>query len=258
MSENGTRMVEVRGLSYAVGSRSILAGLDFSIERKDFVLVFGPNGAGKSTLLRLLAGMLRAGKGEVRLAGRNVAAYSRREIAARLCYLPQADEFALPVLVRDILLAGRYPYRSIFQKLTPRDREIFAAGVEQFRLGNLLERNMQTLSGGERKKVLLASAFIQDVPLILLDEPLNFLDPGSAFHLVGMLKDLNREGRTIVVVAHELEHFFPLANKMLALKNGTMRYFGARAFSAELLRDVYQVSFQRVTAAGREIIFAHE
>ncbi len=251
-------MIEARGLSYAVGSRPILSGLDFIIEQQDFVLIFGANGAGKSTLLRLLAGMLRAGKGDVRLAGKSVAAYSRRELAARLCYLPQADEFALPVLVRDILLAGRYPYRALFQKLTPRDREIVGAGVEQFRLGDLLERNVQTLSNGERKKVLLASAFIQDVPLILLDEPLNFLDPGSAFHLVGMLQALNRDGRTIVVVAHELEHFFHLANKMLALKNGTMRYFGARAFSAELLRDVYQVSFQRVTAAGREIIFAHE
>jgi iron complex transport system ATP-binding protein len=251
-------MIEVHGLSYAVGSRPILSGLDFTVAQQDFVLIFGANGAGKSTLLRLLAGMLRAEKGAVLLAGRSVAGYSRRELAARLCYLPQADEFALPVLVRDILLAGRYPYRALFRKFTPRDREIFAAGVEQFRLGDLLERNVQTLSNGERKKVLLASAFIQDVPLILLDEPLNFLDPGSAFHLVKMLRALNRDGRTIVVVAHELEHFFPLANKMLALKNGAMRYFGERAFSAELLRDIYQVSFQRVTAAGRDIIFAHE
>jgi iron complex transport system ATP-binding protein len=251
-------MVEARGISFSVGSRSILHGLDFAIEKKDFVLVFGQNGAGKSTLLRILAGMLRADNGEVALAGRSVASYSKRELAARLCYLPQSDEFVLPILVRDILLAGRYPYRSFFKKLTCRDREIFDSGVEHFRLGDLLERNMQTLSGGERKKVLLASAFIQDVPLILLDEPLNFLDPGSAFHLVKMLENLNRDGKTIVVVSHEIEHFFPQANKMLALKNGGMRYFGGKLFSAELLQDVYQVSFQRIMAAGREIIFVHE
>jgi iron complex transport system ATP-binding protein len=251
-------MIEASGLSFSVGSRAILHGIDFSIEPKDFVLVFGRNWAGKSTLLRLMAGMLRAGKGEVSLSGRSVASYPKRELAARLCYLPQSDEFALPILVRDILLAGRYPYRSLFKKLTRRDRDIFDSGVEQFGLGSLLERNMQTLSGGERKKVLLASAFIQDVPLILLDEPLNFLDPGSAFHLVRMLERLNRDGKTIVVVSHEIEHFFPQANKMLALKDGGLRYFGAKLFSAELLHDVYQVSFQRVEAAGREIIFVNE
>lgn len=251
-------MVEVRGLSYSAGARSILRGLDFSLAEKDFVLVFGQNGAGKSTLLRILAGMLRGEKGEVLLSGRSMASFSKRELAARLCYLPQSDEFVLPILVRDILLAGRYPYRSIFKKLNHRDREIFAAGVEQFQLGDLLERNMQTLSGGEKKKVLLASAFIQDVPLILLDEPLNFLDPGSACHLVQMLEALNRDGRTIVVVSHELEHFFPRANKLLALKNGALRYFGPKAFSAELLRDVYQVTFQRIQAGGREIIFVQD
>ena len=251
-------MVEARGLSFAVGTRPILHGLDFSIEPRDFLLVFGQNGAGKSTLLRLLAGMLPAEKGDVLLSGKSLASYSKRELAARLCYLPQSDEFILPILVRDILLAGRYPYRSLFKKLSRRDREIFDSGVEQFRLGDLLERNMQTLSGGERKKVLLASAFIQDVPLILLDEPLNFLDPGSAFHLVKMLEALNREGKTIVVVSHEIEHFFLQANKMLALKNGGVRYFGAKQFSAELLRDVYQVSFQRIVVGEREIIFVHE
>jgi iron complex transport system ATP-binding protein len=251
-------MVEARGLSYSAGARSILRGLDFSLAAGDFVLVFGQNGAGKSTLLRILAGMLRAGSGEILLAGRSMASYAKRELAARLCYLPQSDEFVLPILVRDILLAGRYPYRSLFMKLGRWDREIFAAGVEQFQLGDLLERNMQTLSGGEKKKVLLASAFIQDVPLILLDEPLNFLDPGSAFQLVKMLESLNRGGKTIVVVSHALEQFFPRASKLLALKNGALRYFGPKVFSAELLRDVYQVSFQRIQAPGREIIFAYE
>jgi len=202
--------------------------------------------------------MLREAKGEVRLAGRSLASYARKDLAMRLSYLPQADEFALPMLVRDVLLAGRYPYRSIFQKLTRRDMEAFAAGVAQFGLEGLLTRNMQTLSGGERKKVLLAGAFIQDVPLILLDEPLSFLDPASALHLVRLLEALHREGRTIVVVSHEIERFFPLATKMLALQSGALRYFGDRMFSTQLFQDIYGVSFQRITAAGREIIFVNE
>jgi len=96
------------------------------------------------------------------------------------------------------------------------------------------------------------------VPLILLDEPLNFLDPGSARRLVRMLQELHREGRTIIVVSHEIERFFPLATKMLALQDGALRYFGARTFSTPLFQDVYGVPFQRITAAGREIIFVDD
>lgn len=251
-------MVEARRLSYAVGSRPILQNIDFSVGANDFLLVFGRNGAGKSTLLRLLAGMLRAGEGEARLAGRDVASYSRKELARLVSFLPQADEFALPMQVRDVLLAGRYPYRALFRGPGPLDLAAFEAGVEQFALRDLLRRNVQTLSGGERKKVLLAAAFIQDVPLILLDEPLNFLDPGSSRQLVRMLAGLHRGGKTIIVVSHEIERFFPLATAMLALIAGRVHYSGARVFSAQLFRDVYGVSFQRIAAAGREIIFADE
>ena len=172
--------------------------------------------------------------------------------------MPQSDEFGLPILVKDILLAGRYPYRSIFKKLSDRDREIFAEGVERFGLGDLLKRNMQTLSGGERKKVLLATAFIQDVPIILLDEPVNFLDPGSTVQLIKMLENLRDSGKTILLVSHEIERFFSSANKMLALKNGRMSYFGDKKFSRELFREVFQVDFQRTFFDGKEILFVNE
>jgi len=251
-------MIEVAGLSYFAGARPLLQELDFNVNKNDFVLIFGQNGAGKSTLLKILAGLVPAGKGEVSLNGRNIAGYSKKELATLLSYLPQSDEFGLPILVKDILLAGRYPYRSIFKKPSDRDREIFSAGVERFGLADLLQRNMQTLSGGERKKVLLATAFIQDVPIILLDEPVNFLDPGSTVQLIQMLKSLHQSGKTILVVSHEIEHFFPCANKMLALKNGRLSYFGRKIFSPELFQEIFQVDFQRTFFGGREIIFVNE
>ena len=251
-------MIEARRLGHAVGSRPILRAMDFDVKENDFVLIFGPNGAGKSTLMKILAGALRATAGEVLLEGRNVAHCSRRELAALMSFLPQADEFSLPLLVRDVLLAGRYPYRSLFKGLGDRDRELFASAVERFRLQGLLQRNIQTLSGGERKKVLLACSFIQDVPLILLDEPLNFLDPESSLHLTRALAEMHRDGKTIVVVAHEIERFFPFATKMLALKSGEKIYFGDKVFSRELLREVYRVDFQKIALAKREIIFVNE
>lgn len=251
-------MITVTHLSYAIGRKSILQNVDFSINENDFLLVFGPNGAGKSTLLKLLAGMMDAKQGDIFIGRKSISRYTKKELATRVAYLPQFDEFSLPLRVRDILLSGRYPYGSFFRSYSRRDIEMVDKTVERFALADYLERNMQTLSGGERKKVLLASAFIQDVPIILLDEPLNFLDPASAMQVMRMLADMHESGKTIVLVSHLIQYFFPQANKMLALKNGIMHHFGAKEFSAQLFRDIYQVSLKRAVVEDKEIIYVVE
>lgn len=251
-------MIEVANLCHSFGGKPTLKNIDFSVQENDFVLVFGPNGAGKSTLLKLLAGILVAREGQILIKQKNILNYSKKELARQIAYLPQFDDFSLPVLVKDILLSGRYPYGSLFKKYSSQDYEILEKTVERFALAAYVDRNIQTLSGGERKKVLLASAFIQDVPFILLDEPLNFLDPASAMQVMAMLREMHSQGKTILLVSHLIQYFFTQANKMLALKNGAIHYFGAKKFSAPLFRDVYQVSVKRVFADGREIIYLDE
>lgn len=251
-------MIKATGLGYEAGGKTILQELDFSIQENDFVLIFGQNGAGKSTLLKIMAGIIPPGCGEVLVQGKNIARLSKRELATKLSFLPQSDDFCLPLLVKDVLLSGRYPYQSLFKDFSREDYDIYKEAVGRFALSDLVPRNIQTLSGGERKKVLLATAFIQDVPIILLDEPLNFLDPASTFQMIKMLENLHRKGKTILIVSHLIESFFPYANKILALKDGKKRYFGAKKFSTELFKDIYDVSFKHVFVDNKEIIYAHE
>lgn len=251
-------MITATNLGYDIGKQAILQGVDFSIKQNDFVLIFGQNGAGKSTLLRILAGIISAQHGEVFIDGKNIARFSKRELATKLSFLPQSDDFCLPILVKDVLLSGRFPYQSLFKNFSCRDFKIYKEAVESFALGDLINRNIQTLSGGERKKVLLATAFIQDVPIILLDEPMNFLDPASTFQMIKMLENIHRKGKTILLVSHLIEYFFPYANKILALKNGEKRYFGAKIFSPELFKDIYNISFKRIFLENKEIIFVNE
>jgi ABC-type cobalamin/Fe3+-siderophores transport system ATPase subunit len=251
-------MINVIHLYHSLGQKPILQNMDFSLNENDFVLIFGPNGAGKSTLLKLLAGIIVGKRGDIFIGRKNILHYSKKELATQIAYLPQFDEFSLPLLVKDVLLSGRYPYQSFFKKYSRQDYDIFEKTVERFALADYVDRNIQTLSGGERKKVLLASAFIQDVPLILLDEPLNFLDPASAMQVVKMLKEMHEQGKTILLVSHLIEYFFPQANKMLALKNGKILYFGAKIFSAPLFHDIYQVSVKRIFVENKEIIYINE
>ena len=251
-------MIEASGLSYFIGGKPILQEVDFSVRKNDFVLIFGRNGAGKSTLLKALAGLVHPQRGSIAIQGRNSHEYSKRELAALLSYLPQHDEFVLPMLVKDVLLSGRYPYRTLFQKYTQCDYAKFQEAVEYFFLADLVDRNILTLSGGERQKVMLATAFIQDVPIILLDEPMNFLDPASIFQMIKMLQGLHRMGKTILLVSHLIEYFFPYANKLLALKNGKKYYFGEKIFSPELFKAIYQVEYKRFIAEDREILYVNE
>ena len=251
-------MIDAAHLSHAIGCKSILTDLNFSIAENDFVMIFGPNGAGKSTLLKLLAGMLAATQGDIFIGRKNILRYAKKELARQVAYLPQFDEFSLPLLVRDVLMSGRYPYGSLFKKYSLQDYCLVEQTIERFALRDFVDRNMQTLSGGERKKVMLASAFIQDVPIVLLDEPLNFLDPASALQVIKMLGEMHASGKTIVLVSHLLQYSFPQANRMLALKNGAMHYFGEKIFSAPLFRELYQVKIERAFIENREIIYVNE
>jgi len=249
-------MIKTDQLSYGIGNQPILENVDLHIEKNDFWLIFGPNGAGKTTLLRIMAGFLSGYHGAVRLKGKSILNYSRRELARIVTYLAQEEKLVLPLRVREVLLSGRYPYRSPWSGYSRKDRDIFRQAVDLFNLDRFLDRDIHTLSGGERKKVFIAAALIQDVSVILLDEPLNFLDPGSSRSIVSLLVNLHEQGRTVVVVSHCLERFFPVANKILAIKEGNPLYCGPRIFDPKLLKETYQVDYHRLRRGAKEIIYA--
>ena len=251
-------MIKIQNLSTELGGHRVLQDINFSIEPNDFWLIFGPNGAGKTTLLRILAGQLSEYSGHVQLGQEDIRDLSTRELARRVAYLPQEEKILLPLRVMDILLAGRYPYRSVFQSYSPRDHALVQEAIEFFELHPFLNRDILTLSGGERKKVLLASAFVQDVSIFLLDEPLNFLDPAAALSVIRMLKHLRDKNKAIVVVSHSLEHLFPHVNKMLAIREGKLIYAGDRTFSVSVFQETYQVSYRHLSHDGHDVLYLHE
>jgi iron complex transport system ATP-binding protein len=248
-------MIQVEGLSYHLQKKVILENIDIQIEAGDFWLIFGPNGAGKTTLLKIISGLLQHYDGLAKVKGRDIKDISYKEMAKIMSYQPQFDEFSLPIRIKEILLSGRYPYKSFFKDYSDDDFRVYHEVVQQLELEPFLERDINTLSGGERKKVMLASAFIQDVAIILFDEPFTFLDPEAISNLKRMMVNMNRMGKTLIVVSHNFEIFFPLVNKIIALKQGKVVYSGDKVFDKEILKETYNASFDRIMHQGREIIF---
>ncbi len=251
-------MIELKDLSYHVHEKEILKDINLTINDGDFWLIFGPNGAGKTTLLKILCGLIRHYEGDARLQGIPIKEFSIRDLAAVISYQPQFEEFALPISIKDILLAGRYPYKSFFKDYSDDDYRIYHEVVRQFELEDFLDRDMDTLSGGEKKKVMLASAFIQDVSIILFDEPFTFLDPEAVSNLKRMMKRLRQMGKTLIVVSHHFETLFPMVDKIIALKQGRIVYSGNKVFDREILKETYNTNFERIMVKDKEIIYLDE
>ncbi|MCK5056789.1 MAG: ABC transporter ATP-binding protein [Candidatus Aminicenantes bacterium] len=251
-------MIKIENICYGINNKEILSDIATTLEKGDFCLVFGPNGAGKTTLLKILSGLITEFSGSVFIRGKDLKELSRKEMAKILSYQPQFEEFSLPISIKEILLSGRYPYKSFFKDYSKEDFRVYKNVVRQFNLKDFINRNINTLSGGERKKVMLASAIIQDVSIILYDEPFTFLDPEAVSNLKKMMLKLQKEGKTQVVVSHNFETLFPMVNKIMAIKHGRVVYSGEKKFDKEMLKTTYNTPFERVTFKEKEIIFPYE
>jgi iron complex transport system ATP-binding protein len=242
----GTRDAAVRDVSLTV-ARGSITGL------------LGPNGCGKTTLLKLLAGMLQPRGGQVTLDGRPVSALTRREIARRLAVVPQETRTPFDFTVIEMVLMGRYPHLGAFELEGARDlaiaREALAAtGTTAFE-----SRAFSTLSGGEKQRVVIAGALAQSAEVLLLDEPTAALDLRYQFEIITLLRRLNAErGTTVIVSTHDLNLAAALCDRMVLLRGGRIMAQGAtgEVLTPEHVRALYEIDadVQFHQRAGRMMV----
>ena len=192
-----------------------------AIERGRIVGILGPNGSGKTTLLRLLAGILEPEAGTVTLEGRNLPSIPRAALARSIAVVPQETHLAFDYSVLEIALMGRYPHLGTFELEGPRDIAIAREALAATGTAALERRRFATLSGGEKQRVVIASALAQEAEILLLDEPTASLDVGAQFDVAALLTRLNRDrGLTIVVATHDLNFAAALCGSLVMLSQG--------------------------------------
>lgn len=194
-----------RGLSVEIGGKIVCDGLTVDFGPGQCWAVLGRNGAGKTTLLHTLAGLRPGRAGEVLLDGQPLTALSRRQIARRLGLLPQTHHDPFPARVLETALAGRHPHLAAWQWEGPHDVALARNALARVDLAGLDTRMVDSLSGGERRRLGLATLLTQDPAVFLLDEPVNHLDLHHQVTLLAMLSEAVREeGRTVIMAAHDL------------------------------------------------------
>ena len=233
--------LELRDLTFGYGKDAVLQQLSFSVRRGEFVGIIGPNGSGKSTLLRLMSGHLRAWRGQVLVAGRPAESYGRRELGRLLGVVPQETLVTFPFSVTEMVLFGRTPHVGGFG--FDRDADLAAAhrAMQRTDTAHLARRAITELSGGERQRVILARALAQEPALLLLDEPAAFLDIRHEVEMYDLLRDLQREGMTVVSVLHDLNIAALYCDRLLLLHEGRVVRAGTPAdvITYATLTEVY-------------------
>jgi len=217
--------LEASGLTfrYPEAAHPAVRELDLRVPAGCFYAVLGPNGSGKSTLTRLLLGALAPEGGEVRYAGRAVAAWERRALARRVGVVAQGEEVAFPMTVRELVAMGRYPHLGPWRREGAADRTAVERALERCEVGALAERPLGTLSGGERQRARLARALAQEPETLVLDEPTASLDVAHEMAIFELLAGLARNGgATVLVVTHNLNLAARYADRLLLLDEGGM------------------------------------
>jgi iron complex transport system ATP-binding protein len=212
------------------GDAFTLAGVSLNVERGGFVGLLGPNGCGKTTLLKLLGGTLAPQAGTVTLDGKPLAGLSRRHIAQQIAIVPQETHPMFDFTVMEMVLMGRHPHLETFAIEGPADVAIAHEALAATGTVHLTERAFMTLSGGEKQRVVIASALAQSPDVLLLDEPTASLDLGYQIEIAALLRRLNRERQvTLVVATHDLNLAASLCDRLVLLKAGRSLAAGATA-----------------------------
>jgi iron complex transport system ATP-binding protein len=230
-----------RTLSLSIDGRVLCRGLDFEVQAGECWAIVGPNGAGKTTLLRTLAGLRRPDFGTLRYGGRDLATLTRREQAGSRSYLAENTLDYFPATALDIALSGRHPHLARWQWEAGADLAQARAALASFGLEACADRDVATLSGGERRRVALAAMLAQDAPLLLLDEPSSHLDLGQQIAAFDALTGHARaRGAAIVMVVHDLHLALRYADHALAIGSGSARAgVAAETLTAEALSGLF-------------------
>ncbi len=225
-------------------SPPVIRNISLELAAGEIVGILGPNGSGKTTLLSLLAGLLAPKSGTILLKSQDLATMSIRERAFQLSFVPQTDTITLPFSVEEIVAMGRQPHHGFFGFEKMADQAAVTQALEQTNCTELRTRSLQSLSGGERRRVILARALAQATPLILLDEPTAHLDIHYQIEVCDLLSQLREQAqRGILITLHDINLAALYCDRILLLQEGEVRAAGNpnEVITADHLHAVFGV-----------------
>ncbi|KON88205.1 manganese transporter [Sporosarcina globispora] len=240
--------ISIQDLYVSYYGNEAVKGVSLSVNTGNLVGIIGPNGAGKSTFLKAMLNLIPKDKGDVKVMGRTI-----KEVRKNIAYVPQRNDidWDFPITVLDAVLIGTYPHLKLFRRPKKKDKEWAIECLQRVGMEEFSKRQIGELSGGQQQRVFLARALAQKADLFFLDEPFVGVDVSSEETIVKILKELCRQGKTVIVVHHDLSKANDYFNQLILL-NKELISFGTveEVFKPEVIAKAYKGQFAFMNEIG--------
>ncbi len=229
-------------VTYPRAAAAALEGVSLIAKPRCVTAVVGPNGSGKSTLVRALLRRVAITSGRILLGEQALTSFDARQFATQVAVVPQREEVNMPLPVREFVALGRHVHLGAFTPMSAVDQQAIAHALDRAGMTHLADRRTDTLSGGEWQRVRIARALAQEAPVVVLDEPTTFLDIAHEMSVFELLDELAAEGRTVLLVSHQLNLVARFAAHIVLLDRGTVAAHGSASevMRGEILERVYE------------------
>ena len=233
--------LKVKNLRFSIDKKEILKDISFDVPKGSFIGIIGPNGSGKSTLLKNIYRLYKPSSGEILLDNKNLFKMKDKDCAKEIAVLAQESNSQFDFTVEQIVKMGRYPYKSMFEEYSKEDLKMVYDMLEKVGLENYKDRSFLNLSGGEKQRVLIARALVQNTDFLILDEPTNHLDIGYQIQLMDLVKDLNI---TTLSAIHDMNLASMYCDYLVVMKDGKIINCGTveEVITKEMLKEVFGVN----------------
>ena len=232
--------LRVENLNFKVGKVEILKGVSFKVRENSFVGVIGHNGSGKSTMLKTIYGVNKPTGGKIFFDEHDLFQLSGRERAKKIAVLAQESGGQFDFSVQQVVEMGRYPHKDTLENYSKEDLEKVDKVLHEMKLEDYRDRSFNTLSGGEKQRVLIARLLVQESKFIILDEPTNHLDIGHQIEIMNIIKNM---GVTVLSAIHDMNIASIYCDELVAMKKGEVLLQGPtdEVLTPELLRELFHV-----------------
>lgn len=214
-------MLEIQNLCSGYGEREVLHDISLTARAGQVTVIVGPNGCGKSTLLKTICGIQPVTAGQVLLDDEKLLALPRNLLAQRTAYLAQSRQVP-DITVERLVLHGRFPYLGYPRRYRSEDYASARSAMERMDIEDLADMPLQKLSGGQRQKAYIAMVLTQNTPVVLMDEPTTYLDIRHQLQLMEQTVAMAKQGRTVVMILHDLANAFAYADWMILMEDGNV------------------------------------
>ncbi len=239
--------ISTKGLSFKYKKQQateVISNVDLELKENSINVILGLNGSGKTTLLKLLAGLLKPNSGDIFYGDNNLKNIKIKQKSKIFSYVPQHAVLSADIKISDYLSFGLVNNLAFYQTPSKEMLEKVNKIAEDLKITNLLNKNLGEISGGEKQKVLIAAALIQDTPVIILDEPISALDLKNQNMVLSLLKEISKIGKTILLSVHNPNHALFLDANVILIKQGEVVKSGCAKsiVKIEILKEIYGAS----------------